>query len=272
MLSTHFIRRGYPKRLVVQAIDKCLNLNREDLLNQDLLKQQKNNSTENKNIGRKDGDTFYCITTHNPQNPNIKSVIKNHWDLLQKTKTTRHLDDAKLIFGLRRNKNLSDQLVKASTRTIVRNRSFVDKHPCNRPSSCRYCCRLNTSGTVISTTTGKKFTSMKQVNCQSSNLIYLITCIHCNIQYVGQTKNRLLTRFQGHYFDINSQNDTTVARHFNKCPSISPAKFHGLSISVLSFINKPADSTSGQTDRDREEKRWIHRLESVVPKGLNLMD
>ena len=108
---------------------------------------------------------------------------------------------------------------------------------------------------------------MKQVNCQSSNLIYLITCTKCKIQYVGQTKNRLLTRFQGHYFDMNSQNDTTVARHFNKCPSLSPAKFNGLSISILSFIRAPADSSTGQSKRDKEEKRWIHRLQSVVPKG-----
>ena len=29
---------------------------------------------------------------------------------------------------------------------------------------------------------------------------------------------------------------------------------------------------AGQLERDREEKGWIHRLASVVPKGLNLMD
>ena len=31
-------------------------------------------------------------------------------------------------------------------------------------------------------------------------------------------------------------------------------------------------SQAGQTERDREEKRWINRLKSVVPRGLNLMD
>ena len=143
MLSSHFICRGYPKHLIVQAIDKCLKLNRDDLLNQDLLKQQ-NKSTKIDNTG----DTFHCITTHNPQNPKIKSVIQTNWELLQKTKTTRHLENARLIFGLRRNKNLSDQLVKASTRTPNSNRSYVDNHPCNRPSSCRYCSRLDTSGKV----------------------------------------------------------------------------------------------------------------------------
>ena len=60
---------------------------------------------------------------------------------------------------------------------------------------------------------------MSNVNCQSENLIYLITCNACEIQYVGQTKNCILTRFQGHYQDIKTNDDTAVARHFNKCKS-----------------------------------------------------
>ena len=103
MLSTHFIRRGYPKHLIIQAIDKCLRLNREDLLIQDLLKQLKK-TTDSHTRGENKGDTFYCSTTHNPQNPNLKSIIQNNSELLQKTKTTRHLENAWLIFGLRRNK------------------------------------------------------------------------------------------------------------------------------------------------------------------------
>ena len=94
----------------------------------------------------------------------------------------------------------------------------------------------------------------------------------CGIQYVGQTKKRLLTRFQGHYYDVTNHNDTTVSRHFNKCPSSKPAGYGGIEISILSFIKNPSNSKDGQYERDREVKRWIHRLATVVPKGLNLMD
>ena len=104
---------------------------------------------------------------------------------------------------------------------------------------------------------------MTNINCQSSNIIYLITCTTCGIQYVGQTKNRLLTRFQGHHFDIKNQNDTTVSCYFNRCPSSRPAGFDGLEISVLSFIKNPSNSKGGQLERDREEKRWIHRLATL---------
>ena len=116
------------------------------------------------------------------------------------------------------------------------------------------------------------YQSKININCQTCNCIYLITCSHCGTQYVGQTKNKLLTRFNSHFYDINHNSDPTVARHFNKCPPQNPAKSDGLSISVLSFIRAPPDTKAGQTELDMEEKRGIQRLSSVVLRGLNLLD
>ena len=176
-----------------------------------------------------------------------------------------------LIFGLRRNKNLSDHLVKASTKTTSEISGNVGRNPCQRPKSCRYCPILNTTGKITSDSNGRSYTSLKHVNCQSSNLIYLITCDGCGIQYVGQTKNRLLTRFQGHFNDIEHDRDITVARHLNRClsNSINNTTFK---ITILSFINSPPDSTNSKLLRDKEEKRWMRRLTTIMPSGLNLMD
>ena len=85
-------------------------------------------------------------------------------------------------------------------------------------------------------------------------------------------KNRLLTRFQGHFFDITHNNDTTVARHLNKCPIEKPLLFEGIEITVISFIPAHPESRDAKQHRDREEKRWMHRLQSITPLGLNLMD
>ena len=150
------------------------------------------------NTKTKSGLTFYCITTHNPANPPVKEIVTENWNVIQKTKTTRHLQDATLIFGLRRSKNLSDQLVRASTRTLKKGKYITD-HPCNRPSMCKFRPRLNRTRVIVSNITGKTFNSKREINCQSSNLIYLITCKTCNVQYVGQTQNCIITRFQGHY-------------------------------------------------------------------------
>ena len=269
MLSTHFIRRGYPKPLIRSSLERANSLDREDLLNkQHLLKSHQPPSTST--TPQKTQDTFYCITTHNPLNPPIKDVVLKNWEILGKTKTTRTILDVKIVFGRRRNKNLLDQLVSASTSS----KPLDDRieNICKRPSSCRYCCRIDTTGRIRSTTTGRLHRSMINVTCQTQNIIYLITCVTCKTQYVGQTKNRLLTRFQGHYHDIQHDNDTTVGRHFNRCPRVNPSKFDGVKISVLQFIRSPPDSRDGKLERDREENRWINRMSSIVPRGLNLLD
>ena len=49
-------------------------------------------------------------------------------------------------------------------------------------------------------------------------------------------------------------------------------KFEGMEISILSFFHPPQSSRVRQALRNREEKRWIHRMSSVVPRGLNLLD
>ena len=264
---THFIRRGYPRHLVVSSLKRALNLDRDLLLNRNHLTK----TTPQNNLT--DTDTFYCITTHNPLNPPISSIVKKNWTLLERTKGTRPIMDAKLIFGLRRNKNLANCLVRASSNLNDKKpRRHTVSNPCNRPLNCRYCQRLNKTKKITSSDKLRSFDPLKHVNCQSSNLIYLITCKNCGIHYVGQTKNRLLTRFQGHYQDIKTKNDTTVARHFNRCPPNNPDSFKGIMITILSFMHSASDSPLSQQERDREEKRWMHRLSTIVPKGLNLMD
>ena len=231
----------------------------------------------NKQLGKKDKtqkdseQSFYLVVTHNPKNPVIREIVQTNWPILQKSKTTRDLHDAKIIFGLRRNKNLADHLVSASTKTIHDNNTNAGHNRCQRSNTCRYCPILNTTGKIKSHTNGKTFTSLKNVNCQSSNLIYVISCDNCGIQYVGQTKNRLLTRFQGHFNDIDHDRDTTVARHLNRCTSetMQNTKF---TITIVSFIRSPPDSVVSKSQRDKEEKRWMRRLTTIMPSGLNLMD
>ena len=267
MLSSHFIRRGYPSKLVHSAMRKA-ELQDRDIL---IAKNAPVAKTRVKNTDPTE-KTFYLVSTHNPSNPPIREIVETNWPLLNKSKATRFLNDAKLIFGQRRNKNLSDHLVRASTQTTPNKGKNIDKNPCNRLSKCRYCPLIDKSGILISHSNGRKFHSMQHVNCQSSNLIYVITCNHCGIQYVGQTKNRILKRFQGHIFDIAHDTDTTVARHFNRCPTETPSLHKGMRISVATFIPSLPDTREAKLRRDSEEKRWMHRLGTITPNGLNLMD
>ena len=208
------------------------------------------------------------VVTHNPKNPPLRNIVHEHWPLLSKSKATRTLEDANLIFGLRHNKNLSDYLVRASTKTIDNKLANVDRNTCQRPNKCRYCPIINRTGKLKSHSNNKTFNSMMKVDCQSSNLIYVITCKTCGIQYVGQTKNRLLTRFHGHFNDIDHNRDTTVARHLNRSGTNSNIKKE-FGITIISFIKPTPDSAAAKFQRDKEEKQWMRRLMTIMPSGLD---
>ena len=54
------------------------------------------------------------------------------------------------------------------------------------------------SDTFKSHTTGAHHKIRGYVTCTTSNIIYLISCRICGIQYIGETKNSLKKRFYGH--------------------------------------------------------------------------
>ena len=66
--------------------------------------------------------------------------------------------------------------------------------------------------------TNKKYHIKNDFDCNSMNVIYLISCTNCNEQYVGSAID-FKKRFRIHKSDINTKKDRCgIARHFNdKC-------------------------------------------------------
>ena len=150
--------------------------------------------------------------------------------------------------------------------TQSKNRGF---NFCNT-RGCRYCPRLNKTGNITSTVTGKTFESMKNISCRSSNLIYCITCLRCRKQYVGQTSLRLKGRFVHHFYTVEKPDKTKpVGKHFSRSDHKT---IDDMEIHVLEFIKKPPKSEAANIIRDRVEKRWIHLLRTPAPGGLNIED
>ena len=61
------------------------------------------------------------------------------------------------------------------------------------------------------------------LTCDTKNLIYIIQCNRCNLQYIEETKRRLKDRFNEHHRTINSPNTkskpTAAAEHFLSSPN-----------------------------------------------------
>ena len=161
--------------------------------------------------------------------------------------------------------SLKDMLVRAK---IAQPRSTTHKG-CNRPNTCKYYKRISQSGKIKNPHNNKNYNTMTKGTSQSNNLIYCLECNWCHIKYVGQTKNRILDRFQGHMFDIKHNLNTTVARHFG---SHNDQLDPNMTIHILEYIRLPKDLPRSSSLSDTRELVWIHKLNTLIPNGLNILD
>ena len=67
---------------------------------------------------------------------------------------------------------------------------------------CKTCPNLDNSKKIQSNITHRKYQVINptgvNLNCHSQNVIYLLTCLSCNVQYVGETGQRFNLRMNGH--------------------------------------------------------------------------
>ena len=88
--------------------------------------------------------------------------------------------------------------------------------------------------------------------------------------YVGQTKRELKKRMVEHFHYITKPDITQpLGAHFNQP---NHPKLDVVEIYILKFIKADPDSARAKLLRDQHELKWIHRLRSALPFGLNSMD
>ena len=120
--------------------------------------------------------------------------------------------------------------------------------------NCRYCPCLSTTGRITCSVTNRVYSSKIRVDC---NLIYCITCKTYWIQYIGQTKRRLMDRFQGHFSKISSKNlKDAVGHHFNQ------HNHHGISdieIHIVDFIHAHLESPKVSKIHRTVERNWQYK-------------
>jgi hypothetical protein len=193
-------------------------------------------------------------------------MIEQYWPLLAKSSGTRSLINYEIIYGYRKTKSLQDLIVRTDLKSLDLNNK-KDPPKCNR-KNCRHCPMIDKTGKIKNLSNGTEYKTLRKVTCNSTNLIYCITCNICNKQYVGQTKNKLLIRVNQHYSTIRTKKDTPVAMHFNahNIFDIPPCTIY-----VLQLI-RSNDIEQSNLDRNKWESVWMSRLNSYIPNGLNIME
>ena len=204
------------------------------------------------------------ITTYNPRLPKIDNIIKKHLSVLHNDENLKDLFPSDMFCTTyKRNKNLKEILAPSK---------YPKKslHQTSNITSCNNCdiCKnyMVFDNFFVCTVTGKKYHVKGKLNCESINVIYLISCAKCLEQYVGSA-TKFKTRFRIHKSDIKTKKDRCgTARHFNnKCCHSNP--FMYLKVQIIEEIYCENSNIVEDLLWERE-KYWQAQLFTNT-KGMN---
>ena len=146
---------------------------------------------------------------------------------------------------------------------------------------CGTCPFLEETQFFHSNSTGQRFkpslADQSFLTCKSENVIYMIFCKVCNIQYIGETKQKLIRRFSNHKTNINGKKSGQIVhKHFEerghgisnlRVIPIESINKDNVNLQNLNEVQKDKAITKYRQDR---EKFWISKLQTAYPLGLNV--
>ena len=243
--------RGYNPSLVSQQFEKVQSIPRETLLQP----QPK----ESKKI-------FPLVLDFNPRLPSIGKIVRKYKHLIYDSPSLKKIFPVgSIIPAFRRTKNIKEIL---SSKSHKRHRAPDNQRGCFKCTAKCDLCRnyLKETNRFTSSSTNRTYPISQILNCKSKNVIYLVTCKKCNVQYVGSTSNEFKIRFRNHKSSMITKKRTCeVAIHFNKEP-------HALADFEFLIIEQLCNSSVNNSPDDRlltREAFWCAQLCTLKPHGLN---
>ena len=140
---------------------------------------------------------------------------------------------------------------------------------CNH-TVCKLCPKLLPTNFFTSTVTHRVYPS-KNDNCKSSNVIYLITCSTCNLQYVGETAQQLNFRFAKHRLNMQGQLKGECQKRIKDNFSEGNCKDSNFTVQIIHNLEGNGRTDKKSIDlgvasvRRKIEAEWILRLRTRFP-------
>ena len=184
-LKHHLARRGYSEPLLDSEVNRAIDTPGNGGLSR----------SNNRNSNR-----VPLVVTYHPNLPKLQRTIRRYHHILQDSERLREAIPSLPIIAFRRPRNLRDLLVRAIV--SPKNSDVPGNFRCEA-RRCKTCPILVTTDTFTSSVTGERFNLKLRASCKTSNIIYLIQCRRCGLQYVGETGQPLHYRMNGHRFDIS---------------------------------------------------------------------
>ena len=124
------------------------------------------------------------LWSHHPGLRNIGGILRELHPLLHLSERCKQTIKDMPMMAFRRPENLKDYLVRAKLRPLDQNtNSTRGTHKCtsNRCDVCNY---LIVGDSFSSHVTGTSYSITHRLDCNSRNVVYLISCKVCGLQYV----------------------------------------------------------------------------------------
>lgn len=181
------------------------------------------------------------------------------------------LADFKLlsVFTSRKNKTLGNML-SPSEFSVTKPKTWLFQtgfFPCHdsRCNACQYVSKKSDFTTVLDK---RKCKILHFINCNTTFVVYCITCTICNLSYIGCTKRKLKVRIAEHTSDISHKRTAVsgAAKHFieHHEASLSSFQFFG-----LEKVTRPSRGGNWVHKLFLREAFWIFHLNTRYPCGLN---
>ena len=178
----------YPNYLLEDWLQRLKFNQRETLL------QEK--ETSNK------GKVLPFVMKYESSNPHPKS---SHWDTLYQQPRNRAIYPQQPIVCYTRTRNLKDILVKAKFWSISLPNMTSFPFASGLPESLAKRCGISNCGccpvmlprnTITSSSNGNQYHLESSIKCTTENVVYMIECIKCGKQYIGETIQTLAKRLR----------------------------------------------------------------------------
>ena len=247
-LESWLVKRGYKAEKIRPEIHRVDELDRDQLL----LKRPKNPD-----------QLITLVLTYHPSLNKVYEILKQaHRHVLKSPKLSIILPTPPRL-AFRNAKNLKDRLVRSKLQSLVRQEP--GNYPC-KASNCHICYILARDQNFISTNTNETYVMNFRFDCNSMNVIYLLTCKVCHMQYVGSTISKFRKRFNQYKSNFTLYNEgrrdlmqLKFFEHFSE--NNHNSNYTDLKVQIIDHCDP--------NNKEVRENFWINKLKTMHPNGLN---
>lgn len=199
-----------------------------------------------------DNNIITFINTYSPNQTNIYNIFHQNKDFLISSDSFLKdvFKDTKFINSRKQGPSLKRILTRAkfSSTVLDSNEPMVQK--CGK-TRCLLCNEIQQTSNYNFHKVNFQFNVKTRMNCESRNVIYVLTCNGCNEYYIGETQYlRSRTNLHRSHIKNPSVNSLFVSQHIFNCAKEEPK------YKMFPFFKM---STENKFDRLMKEKHFIDK-------------